>query len=459
MFKLEAKQGKVLRIAVQGERDVIDVSFDISEWVKALGQGTARIGIQRPGERTWYEKPLTIDGTKAHWIVANADTAIEGTGRVMLRYYVGEALKEQVWLTSIEKGFDEPMEGEPNPWADIAEEVAANAADARNAAGSAELDAKNAAYAAEKAQQAAESIDEDKIEQTIADYLDKHPVAAPVQSVNGKTGEVELTAEEVGAVPSSKSEEIAANTAARHTHDNKGVLDGITEEKVSEWDTAKETANAAASAAGAAASAASEAASAANSAAGSASDAASAASSAAASAAEVQRRAEAGDFDGAPGKKGDPGESPSVSVQEIQGGHRVTIKDVNGQKTFDVMDGMDGQPGQDGTSPTVTVTNITGGHRVTITDKNGEHTFDVMNGQSGGGGGGVDADAVNALIDAAPIVSVSDTEPTSPRNRIWVRQGETYEIPTVDDVEQMIAASLGDLDAAVLHLEEVTGIG
>ena len=33
-----------------------------------------------------------------------------------------------------------------------------------------------------------------------------------------------------------------------------------------------------------------------------------------------------------------------------RGGHRVTITDVNGTQTFDVMDGQDGQNGADGTS-------------------------------------------------------------------------------------------------------------
>lgn len=47
-----------------------------------------------------------------------------------------------------------------------------------------------------------------------------------------------------------------------------------------------------------------------------------------------------------------------------------------------------GADGDDGFSPTVTVIDITGGHRVTITDASGAHTFDVMDGQSGGGGTG-----------------------------------------------------------------------
>ena len=46
-----------------------------------------------------------------------------------------------------------------------------------------------------------ESIqDPDAIKNAVEDYLEKNPVEAPVQSVNGKTGKVELTAEDVGAI-------------------------------------------------------------------------------------------------------------------------------------------------------------------------------------------------------------------------------------------------------------------
>lgn len=37
-------------------------------------------------------------------------------------------------------------------------------------------------------------------------------------------------------IPTVPTDEISANTAARHSHDNKTVLDGITAEKVTEWD-------------------------------------------------------------------------------------------------------------------------------------------------------------------------------------------------------------------------------
>lgn len=40
--------------------------------------------------------------------------------------------------------------------------------------------------------------------------------------------------------------------------------------------------------------------------------------------------------------------SPTISISEIDGGHSVTITDVNGSQSFDVMDGADGAKGDKG---------------------------------------------------------------------------------------------------------------
>lgn len=77
---------------------------------------------------------------------------------------------------------------------------------------------------------------------------------------------------------------------------------------------------------------------------------------------------------GPKGDKGDPGErgeTGPVGPQGVQGETGAT--------------GAPGQPGQDGVSPTITITDITGGHRVTITDATGAHSFDVMDGEDGQG--------------------------------------------------------------------------
>ena len=84
------------------------------------------------------------------------------------------------------------------------------------------------------------------------------------------------------------------------------------------------------------------------------------------------------------GQPGEDGYSPAISITDIPGGHRVTVTDKTGTRSFDVLNGTNGDPGtpgKDGVSPTVTVTNIPGGHQVTITDATGAHTFAVMDGQ------------------------------------------------------------------------------
>lgn len=60
---------------------------------------------------------------------------------------------------------------------------------------------------------------------------------------------------------------------------------------------------------------------------------------------------ESGDFAGATGQQGDPGKdgiSPTITTNKIEGGYRITIKDVDGDKSFDVMNGKDGNAGSNG---------------------------------------------------------------------------------------------------------------
>ena len=90
---------------------------------------------------------------------------------------------------------------------------------------------------------------------------------------------------------------------------------------------------------------------------------------------------------GPKGEKGKAGCSPTITVTDIAGGHRVKITDVNGTKYFDVMDGAASEgDGKDGFSPIIAVATLEDGHRVTITDAAGTRTFDVKNGTNGSEG-------------------------------------------------------------------------
>lgn len=75
--------------------------------------------------------------------------------------------------------------------------------------------------------------------------------------------------------------------------------------------------------------------------------------------------------------------SPKVSAEAITGGTRVTITDVDGAKSFDVMDGEDGEPGADGVSPAVSVSKSGGTATITITDATGTTTATVSDGEDG----------------------------------------------------------------------------
>lgn len=114
-----------------------------------------------------------------------------------------------------------------------------------------------------------------------------------------------------------------------------------------------------------------------------------------------------------PGPAGKDGVSPTVFVDPVDSGNKITITDADGPKSFTVYNGLDGkngkdgepgpqgdpgipgEPGRDGVpgpagadgfSPAVEVSAIDGGHRVTITDADGPKEFDVMDGKNGTGG-------------------------------------------------------------------------
>ena len=97
-------------------------------------------------------------------------------------------------------------------------------------------------------------------------------------------------------------------------------------------------------------------------------------------------------MDGTPGAQGvDGGYYTPVVTQVIAGSMHIAF--APSEDSMPVIPPVEiplpaGEDGQDGVSPTVSVTDITGGHRVTITDASGPKTFDVMDGEDGSGGGG-----------------------------------------------------------------------
>lgn len=75
-----------------------------------------------------------------------------------------------------------------------------------------------------------ESQDPDAIKNAVEDYLEQNPVDVPVESVNGKTGKVKLTAQDVGAISQDKlqdaTNEALAQAKASGEFDGKDGVDG-----------------------------------------------------------------------------------------------------------------------------------------------------------------------------------------------------------------------------------------
>lgn len=125
------------------------------------------------------------------------------------------------------------------------------------------------------------------------------------------------------------------------------------------------------------------------------------------------------------------GEAIDTALQEAKDSGEFDGEDgytpVKGVDYFDGQDGKDGEPGKDGAtgpagiSPTISVTDITGGHRVTITDVTGAHSFDVMNGESGGAVQDVQVNGVSVLSDGVANV------PTANASRLGaIKVSEVY---------------------------------
>lgn len=85
-----------------------------------------------------------------------------------------------------------------------------------------------------------------------------------------------------------------------------------------------------------------------------------------------------GSIKGQKGEKGDKGDPGERGEQGIQGEAGAT-----GAQGEQGIQGIPGEKGADGVSPTVTVGAITGGHKVSITDVGGTQSFDVLNGAKG----------------------------------------------------------------------------
>ena len=141
--------------------------------------------------------------------------------------------------------------------------------------------------------------------------------------------------------------------------------------------------------------------------------------------------------------KGKDGYSPTISITDITGGHKVTVTNENGSNSFNVMDGeaftyddftaeqLEDLKGLDGISPTVTITEATGRHTVSFTDKDGVKSFVVKDGSALDVENYYTKDEVDTALTAK---ANADAIPTVPVNVSELNNDENYIKNTVDNL-------------------------
>ena len=145
---------------------------------------------------------------------------------------------------------------------------------------------------------------------------------------------------------------------------------------------------------------------------------------------ELKDSIASGDF------KGEPGVSPTVTVQDITGGHRIVITDATGTRSVDVLNGKQGDPGKpgdmgatpeltigtvkEGDAPSATITGTAKNPVLNLTLKSGapgkDATVDATLSQSGKAADAKvtgDALATKAVIDDT---TVTDSAPWSSKH-------------------------------------------
>lgn len=165
---------QVLMIGRQLENNYRQFVFDCS----AFGSDIESITLVHQRKTDVAPYLVTTSNTDTlTWTVSDTDTAFSGYGRAELRVEFADGLaKSAIYSTCVlesitaDATIPEPLQS----WYDAMIEYIDD-----------------------------HSVSPEEIEQAVADYLEEHPITAPVTSVNSKIGDVVLSASDVGALPDS----------------------------------------------------------------------------------------------------------------------------------------------------------------------------------------------------------------------------------------------------------------
>lgn len=181
-----------LCLGYTGEANAQLIQIDVSKWQDKWPGASIDLMLALPGEKASYPAKTELQDGKLLFLPGYGDTQKPGHGAA---YVV--ATKDGTHLAASDTVLTEIMHkgrgGDELPEAPEAQ--AGWVADVLDAAHRAEEAAKRAENAG------GGTITDEQIKEAVDDYLTENPIEAPVQSVNGKTGAVQLSAADVGALP------------------------------------------------------------------------------------------------------------------------------------------------------------------------------------------------------------------------------------------------------------------
>lgn len=148
---------------------------------------------------------------------------------------------------------------------------------------------------------------------------------------------------------------------------------------------------------------------------------------------------------GAVGESGKDGVSPTISITDIEGGHRLTIVDITGSKTVDILDGVNGSNGSNGNNGLTPIINAAGNWQIGDNDTGVKAAgTDGKNGNNGTNGRGIKAVAIS---EGDLVVTYTDDNSENIGRVVGETgsQGPAY-ILTAEDKADIVAAVLDELN-------------
>ena len=186
---------QIIALGRQMEDNYRQIIFDVSDFTETITSIT--LVHQRKGDTAPYIVG-TGSGTSFAWTITDTDTAYAGYGKGELRISFANGLaKSIVFRTLVIKSItaDTTIPAPLQSWYDAMIE-----------------------YIDEN------SVTLDEVDELIEQYLEEHPVQAPVQSVNSMTGDVVITAAGLGAITTETDPVFVASAAY-----------GISSSDISSW--------------------------------------------------------------------------------------------------------------------------------------------------------------------------------------------------------------------------------